>query len=104
MPTKPPEPPGDRAEQALDLTIETPVSRDAPSLELEAYDPRPHEDKARRNIAFFLIGLLAFVLIGVFVLLVTGRIDAADIKEFSALIGPLVALVSAATGFYYGSK
>jgi hypothetical protein len=100
----PPEPPGDRAEQALDLTIETPVSRDAPSLELEAYDPRPHEDKARRNIAFFLIGLLAFVLIGVFVLLVTGRIDAADIKEFSALIGPLVALVSAATGFYYGSK
>ncbi len=94
----------ERAEQALDLTTETPVTRATPAPELEPYDPRPHEDKARRNIAFFLIGLLAFVLLGVFVLLVAGRIEAGEIKEFSALIGPLVALVSAATGFYYGSK
>ena len=27
-----------------------------------------------------------------------------EIKEFCVILGPLVALVSAATGFYYGTK
>lgn len=37
--------------------------------------------------------------------MVVFRIIAVDeIKEFGVILGPLVALVSAATGFYYGTK
>ena len=31
-------------------------------------------------------------------------LKSADIKDFSVILGPLVTLVSAATGFYYGTK
>ena len=68
------------------------------------YDPRPHEDVARRKIAYFLIGLLWLTVIGIFVQLSLGVIAVADIKEFSVVLGPIVTLVSAATGFYYGTK
>lgn len=68
------------------------------------YDPRPQEDAARRNIAYLLIGLLWIIVLGIFILLVCKSIQLSDIKEFAVLLGPIVALVSAATGFYYGTK
>ncbi|POZ52384.1 hypothetical protein [Methylovulum psychrotolerans] len=68
------------------------------------YDPRPQEDGARRIIAYLLIGLLWFVVGGMFVLLAFGSIKVIDIKEFAVVLGPIVTLVSAATGFYYGTK
>jgi hypothetical protein len=71
---------------------------------LQPYDPRPQEDKARRNIAYALIGLLFLVVFAVIGLVGSGAIGVADIKEFGVIIGPLVALVSAATGFYYGNR
>lgn len=37
-------------------------------------------------------------------MVVFGVIAVDEIKEFSVILGPLVALVSAATGFYYGTK
>ncbi len=70
----------------------------------DEYDPRPHEDAARRNIAYLLIGLLWVIVLGIFILLMFDCIALIDIKEFAVLLGPIVALVSAATGFYYGTK
>lgn len=37
-------------------------------------------------------------------MVVFGIIAVDEIKEFGVILGPLVALVSAATGFYYGTK
>lgn len=68
------------------------------------YDPRPREDQARRTIAYILIGLLAVVVLGLLAMVVFGTIAIDEIKDFGVILGPLVALVSAATGFYYGTK
>lgn len=68
------------------------------------YDPRPHEDQARRHIAYLLIGLLWIVVAGLLILVAWGGIQVQDIKDFAVLLGPVVTLVSAATGFYYGTK
>lgn len=83
---------------------EEPIS-DVPTPRRGAiYDPRPREDQARRIIAYFLIGLLAMVVLGLLAMVVLGIIAVDEIKEFGVILGPLVALVSAATGFYYGTK
>lgn len=68
------------------------------------YDPRPQEDAARRNIAYLLIGLLWVLVSGILVLVAFKSITLQDIKEFAVILGPVVTLVSAATGFYYGTK
>lgn len=68
------------------------------------YDPRPGEDGARRMIAYALIGLLAIIVVAILLLLAFGVIEAAELKDFAVLIGPVITLVSAATGFYYGTK
>ena len=68
-----------------------------------SYDPRPLEDKARRQIAYLLIALLALLVIALPAMVVFGVIAVGDVKEFGVIHGPLVALVSAATGFYYGT-
>lgn len=68
------------------------------------YDPRPQEDKARRTIAYLLIGLLWLVVSAMFLLIAFESIKVADIKDFAVVLGPVVTLVSAATGFYYGTK
>ena len=68
------------------------------------YDPRPLEDKARRRIAYLLIALLAFLVIALLAMVVFDIITVDEIKDFGVILGPLVALVSAATGFYYGTK
>ena len=62
------------------------------------YDPRPLEDKARRRIA---VALLVFALLA---MVVFDIITVDEIKEFGVILSPLVALVAAATGFYYGTK
>ncbi|MDD5271426.1 MAG: hypothetical protein PHU14_01780 [Methylovulum sp.] len=70
----------------------------------DTYDPRPQEDGARRTIAYLLIGLLWLVVGALFILIAFGAIAVADIKDFAVVLGPVVTLVSAATGFYYGTK
>ena len=89
----------------LDYTIDSPSAAHIPSPQVgDDYDPRPHEDGARRTIAYLLIGLLWFLVGGILVLLGTGSITVAEIKDFSVVLGPVVTLVSASTGFYYGTK
>lgn len=68
------------------------------------YDPRPLEDRARRRIAYLLIALLSLLVMALLAMVVFDVITVAEIKEFGVILGPLVALVSAATGFYYGTK
>ena len=69
-----------------------------------AYDPRPLEDKARRRIAYLLIALLALMIVALLAAVVFGVIPVSEIEEFDVILGPLVVLVSAATGFYFASK
>lgn len=68
------------------------------------YDPRPQEDGARRTIAYLLIGLLWLIVSGILILLSFGSIQVENIKDFGVVLSPIIALVSAATGFYYGTK
>ena len=86
-----------------DFTVEQPVSR-GDELTKVPYDPRPHEDKARRRIAYWLLGILSVLLIWILGLVSLGTITIEQLKEFSIILGPVITLVSAATGFYYGTK
>ena len=70
----------------------------------KTYDPRPLEDKARRRIAYLLIALLALMIVALLAGVVFGVIPVSEIEEFAVILGPVVALVSAATGFYYGTR
>jgi uncharacterized membrane protein len=72
---------------------------------VEPYDSRRHEDQARRNIAYLLISLLIAICIASFVLVI-GWPQTLDkvVQLIQIVLSPIVALVSAATGFYYGTK
>lgn len=81
------------------------ISEDIKTLVMgQDYDPRPKEDQARRHIAYLLIGLLIVVVGSILLLVAYGTITVTEIKDFSVVLGPVVTLVSAATGFYYGTK
>ena len=93
----------DGNDNVLDFCTEE--SSDESEIELGIeYDPRPIEDTARKYIAYFLIGLLWVVVGGILILVAFGSIELTDIDEFAVILGPVIALVSAATGFYYGTK
>jgi hypothetical protein len=92
-------------ESALDFSSEVPSEDELPGPQLGGtYDPRPQEDSARRYIAYALIGLLWLVVAAMLILTASRVLTPNDIKEFSVILGPIVTLVSAATGFYYGTK
>jgi len=87
--------------ESLDYTADRPIAHEAtPSL----YDARPGEDSARRRIAYLLIALLFIIIIWILWMTAAGVIDTDDLKEFSVILSPIITLVSAATGFYYGTK
>jgi hypothetical protein len=95
---------GAEVDQDLDWSNEK-ISEDVKTLAMgQDYDPRPKEDQARRHIAYLLIGLLVVVVGSILILVACGTITVAEIKDFSVVLGPVVTLVSAATGFYYGTK
>ncbi len=92
-------------QDTLDFSAEQPSTEEPSGPEVgDTYDPRPQEDGARRIIAYLLIGLLWVVVGGMLVLTAFGTIEVSDMKEFAVVLGPVVTLVSAATGFYYGTK
>ncbi len=95
--------------ESLDLTTEQtsdgPSSPGSGELKRQRYDSRPAEDKARKNIAYTLIALLAFVIVSIIVGVMACWLDKEEATTLLQLIlSPVVALVSAATGFYYGTK
>lgn len=88
----------------LDLTDEPSKDREQEPREGGDYDPRPVEDGARRILAFLLIGLLWLIIAAILILVAFETISVRQIKDFDVLLSPIIALVSAATGFYYGAK
>jgi len=121
------------ADAAPPLSLDVPEEKDRESQELTAeydgpaegqhslyyyepkskpYDPKKAHDDARRAIALWLLGILTFIVVGAF-LLYLRQPNPADadycledpVKSFLELVlSPVVALVSAATGFYFGTK
>lgn len=74
-------------------------------IEEKPYNPRKQEDKARRIIAYFLLGLLAFIVAWSLITITIFPDQKENIVDILQIILlPVIALVSAATGFYYGSK
>ena len=96
----------------LDAGSTKPVAEEQPrSLEKEPYNQAKATDTARKYIAYWLLAILTGV---VALTMVTMAIliyfDATDKDRFDHLVGvlniifgPVVTLVSSATGFYYGS-
>lgn len=70
----------------------------------EAYDPRPLEDKARRRIAYLLIGLLALQVTALLAMVAFDVITVEEAREFDVIVAPLGTLVAAATSFYFASR
>src|SRR5262245_57042132 len=68
------------------------------------YDPEPQREIIRGKIALWLLGMLAGVLLLAFISM-WFKMDTDALRTVLTIIfGPLVTLVSAATGFYYGSR
>ena len=80
---------------------------DFPSPSLTPYDPSEDREKIRGLIALILVcalvGVLAFALFSSWFVMEAGnRSNIMNVLE--VVLAPLVALVGAVTGFYYGEK
>jgi hypothetical protein len=99
----------DETEEVLDATISDP-NVDAPGLtgpSSKPYNPDEFRDNARKRITYWLLALLTVLFVGAFVSLfvIEGQPQFEQLKALlEILLGPLVALVSAATGFYFGAQ
>jgi hypothetical protein len=69
----------------------------------DGYDPRPHEDKARRRLAYLLFTLLAVIVLGLLALVALGVITVTEVKEFDVIIAALVPLVMVTIAYYFKS-
>ena len=86
-------------------TIET-TKYDPPIAVVEQdYDSRPQEDAARRNIAYILLAILAAICVATF-WFIFAKFDKVEdlVSVLQIIFSPIIALVAAATGFYYGTK
>ncbi len=98
---------GDMSE-ILDATLGD--EEQAPQLSkpsVEPYDPLRYHDATRSYIAYWLLAILTLLVIGGFALpfWTTTAIPFANLKSVLDLVfGPIVALVSSVTGFYFGSQ
>lgn len=117
---------GEEAAAALDLGTVPPRGTDPPATHAatKAYNPAQDREKKRGQIATWLVALLIGVAAAPFLLiLVRGVCVAADantaslaastcaglpavdlIEVLQLVLTPVVALVGAATGFYFGEK
>jgi hypothetical protein len=93
--------------ETLDATV--PDDASAPSFEQlveSRYDPDKSRDETRSYIAYWLLLLLTMVVVAAFTMLFA--VHAATFENLKSvlelILGPIVALVSAATGFYFGSQ
>ena len=68
------------------------------------YDPRPHEDRARRKMAFLLFALLAVMVVALLAMVAFGIISVSEVKEFGVIIAALVPLVTVTIAYYFKSR
>jgi hypothetical protein len=84
----------DQNDEVLDATVPDPnqPAPDFNSPRSKAYDPDEFRDQARKRITYWLLGLLTLLVTYAFggLFLIEGK--------------PSFALVSAATGFYFGAQ
>ena|SRR5882724_5201256 len=99
----------DQDDEVLDATIpdtnEPAPGFDAPKS--QAYDPDQFRDQARRRITYWLLILLTLLVTYAFggLFLIEGKPSFEHLKNLvEMLLGPIIALVSAATGFYFGAQ
>ena len=80
---------------------------DFPPPTLTAYDPSEDREKIRGLIALILVwalvGVLAFAVFSSWIVMEAEN-RSALMKVLEVVLAPLVALVGAVTGFYYGEK
>jgi hypothetical protein len=89
----------------VDLSRETPPPVDQQNIPTgPPFDPEPQRERIRGVIALGLLCMLAVVLLLAFISMWL-KMDTEALRTVLTIIfGPLVTLVSAATGFYYGSR
>ncbi len=88
---------------AIDLGDPEPGPEPAPKV--VTYDPSKDRESMRGTIALSLIGIFAATIAGAFALVWIHPDRSKELHELLGLIlGPLVALVGAATGYYFGSQ
>ncbi len=102
--------------EALDLESSTAVPAQSSdtlpsSITAQPYDQERARDKARENIAYALIAILAGSILATLVLCawLVGPYDAdgnADrlVRVLNIVFGPIITLVGSATGFYFGAQ
>jgi len=99
----------EQAEDVLDATVPDP-NEAAPGLDApqsKPYDPEQFRDQARKRITYWLLILLTLLVTYAFggFFLIEGKRSFEDLKSLiEMLLGPIIALVSAATGFYFGAQ
>jgi hypothetical protein len=88
-----------------DLSGERPPAIDQQTIPTgPPFDPEPQREFIRGKIALWLLCMLAGVLLLAFISMWL-KMDTEALRTVLTIIfGPLVTLVSAATGFYYGSR
>jgi hypothetical protein len=107
-PSPSPQPAAGASVQPFSIDLEaTPVSGHpfAPPPPFPPLETVPYSDRIRGKIAERLIWMLAAVILLAFATYWRANPDPAMLQEFLAvLFGPLIALVSAAVGYYFGGK
>jgi hypothetical protein len=100
---------GEQPSEVLDATVPDP-NEPAPGLDKptsKPFDPDEFRDQARKRITYWLLALLTILFLFAFasLYLVEGKPSFEHLKSLiEMLLGPLIALVSAATGFYFGAQ
>jgi hypothetical protein len=89
---------------SVDLDQGKPPSEVQPP-ETKPYDPEPHRDRMRGVLALVLLGTLAGTVVFSFVVILWKPDRSKDVHDLLGIVfSPLVALVGAATGYYFGSR
>jgi hypothetical protein len=106
--------PGQEGEPAPDEGVLLPLEvTPGQGLELPGLAPTPtreweegqHLAESRRFIAYWLLGILSGVLILSWTAVLTGWANFQDIQALMTIVfAPIIGLVGAATGFYFGER
>ena len=99
---------GDDGVEQLDLTAtpgETQIESTPFRPKTAPYDPAPEREKIRGSIALILVWLLVGLVAALFLSVWFFGTDLTNIKTILELVlAPIIGLVGAITGFYYGEK